>query len=84
VAERSLKSTSPLLPNGYDFVIDPATRPPAREAVWRAWIDQSGARTDRSALPPPVLVRPESVGVVAGELEPWLRRRNDRPMRLRE
>jgi len=84
VAERSLKSTSPLLPNGYDFVIDPATRPPAREAVWRAWIRESGAGPGRSALPPAVLVRPESVGVVAGELEPWLRRRNDRPMRLRE
>ncbi|HYV31666.1 MAG TPA: cytochrome c3 family protein, partial [Candidatus Binatia bacterium] len=37
VAARSLQAIAGLTPPGYDFVEDPRSRPPVREAVWRAW-----------------------------------------------
>ncbi len=82
VAERSLRATPGLVPQGYDYVVPPSDRPPALEAVVAQWEGRISGR--RKAFPDPVFLGRD--GSWAGG-EAWMRLlggRNERPVRLRE
>lgn len=82
VADRSLRLTPEFRPAGYDFVVDPANRRPARESVWSLWMDSFAGSVP--ILPSGVLVRPGPAPEHDERINTLLKLRDDRPMRLRE
>jgi hypothetical protein len=80
VAERSLRSLG--WKADYDYVPDPRTRPPARDAVWRGWKESRAPGSP--ALPATLLLNPGDLEAQAKAFEDRLEKRNDRPIRLRE
>jgi predicted CXXCH cytochrome family protein len=84
IAERSLRTISGLTPDGYDYVVDPNSRPPARMSVLRNWTAQQHAERADRAWPAEVLATPDSESRLIQKLDEHMRQRNDRPMRLRE
>ncbi len=84
VAERSLKKNTEWVGWDYDYTLNPRQRQPVRGAVWESWARQTEAAAipeSRSAL---LLVWPKNLAVQEEVFERWLRRREDRPVRLRE
>jgi hypothetical protein len=84
VAARSLQAISGPAPPGYDFVEDPRSRPPVREAVWRSWQRQWQATGVSGPPARELLVLPADLNAQRAAFEEWLRLRDDRPVRLRE
>lgn len=84
VAGRSLRATTTLEPQGYDYVTDPAMRSPAWESVWEAWSRQLDGQTPPPTLPPAVLVKPGPPAAIQSVLGPLLEARDPRAVRLRE
>jgi predicted CXXCH cytochrome family protein len=84
VAERSLKSVADLVPPGYDYVDDPRSRPPVREAVWELWRRQFQNGDLSGEFPSGLLVRPGDPDSQRAAFDRWVQRRDDRPLRLRE
>jgi predicted CXXCH cytochrome family protein len=82
VAERSLRAISNLAPNDYDYPLNPSARSPAREKVWRSWA--AAQQTANSGGNPVLLSWPKDLPAQAEAYELWLKRRDERPMRLRE
>jgi predicted CXXCH cytochrome family protein len=84
VAQRSLDSISRLTPPGYDYVTDPRSRPPARDAVWAAWQREWSLSGEAFSTNRSLLARPDDLAAQARAFDGWVRQRDNRPMRLRE
>jgi hypothetical protein len=83
-AERSLRKSGLPVPNGYDFVPEPDSRPPVSNGLldrWRTHLATNG--TVAGSLPSTVVVQ-STGGSLEEQLAPVLRLRDHRPMRLRE
>jgi predicted CXXCH cytochrome family protein len=80
VAERSCKADGVALPETYDYAIDPRSRPGAREILWDRYDAQ--ARNPASSNQSPLLLTNGKID--REKLEALARKRNDRPIRLRE
>jgi predicted CXXCH cytochrome family protein len=84
VAERSLKRNTELVGWDYDYTLDPQKRQPARGTVWESW----ARRTEAALIPESksrlLLVWPKDLAAQQEAYNPWLRLRDDRPVRLRE
>lgn len=82
LADRSLRQSGVSVPAGYDYTVAVESRLPARDAIWTRWnrttkpasVDAARAQRVLEAMP----------DGMAAALAPWLARRNERPMRLRE
>ncbi len=85
LAERSLKQSGGTPPAGYDYTVGLQARPGTREVVWSQWMQRIKSDTP-SALPEAVAKRTllDRPGAMAEAFAPWLQRRDERPMRLRE
>ena len=83
IAERSLRRISNALPNNYDFALEPAHRPPAREAVWERWRKEAQAEPGRS-WPSQTLVDAQAPAAMQTAFDSQVRQRDERPVRLRE
>jgi len=81
VAGRSLEKVAPGLLPGYRFELEDDARDAVHETVWRRWIDRLGPG---ARIPETVLVRPDSPEQILQRLGPWLEKRDERPVRLRE
>jgi predicted CXXCH cytochrome family protein len=84
VAGRSLRGISNLTPPGYDYVEDPRTRAPVREAVWASWQRQTREAEGSALWASDLLIRADDLTAQRAAFEGWLRMRDDRPVRLRE
>lgn len=83
IAERSLRNDPALVPDGYDYTVEPGSRPPAASAVWERWRGAIGtaAQAEIKNLARTWLEDPDAM---RRQFDEFLARRNDRPMRLRE
>jgi predicted CXXCH cytochrome family protein len=82
LAERSLRQSGSVAPAGYDYTVALESRAPARVAVWNRWagaLINSAADSARARR-----VLEEAPRDMSTALAPWLARRIERPMRLRE
>ena len=83
IAERSLRRISNAVPDNYNFAMELADRPPAREAVWERWRKQVLAEPGRS-WPTQTLVNAHDPPAMQQAFDGQLRQRDERPVRLRE
>jgi len=84
VAERSLKQTTEPVGWNYDYTLNPQQRQPARRRVWESWVGQADAAATPESKSHQLLVWPKDLEAQQEEFDPWLRLRDDRPVRLRE
>jgi predicted CXXCH cytochrome family protein len=78
VAERSSRTNGLLVPEIYDYTIDPRARAPVRDQIWKDW-EATSATPDASEN---FLLGNGRID--RGRFEELLRQRNDRAVRLRE
>jgi len=84
VAERSLKQTTQPVGWNYDYTLNPQQRQPARQRVWESWVGQADAAATPESKSHQLLVWPKDLEAQQEAFDPWLRLRDDRPVRLRE
>ncbi len=82
LADRSLRQSGSSTPPGYDYTLALEDRLPARDSVWLRWAKRVEAGPEDAARAQRVLEA--SPNGMAAALAPWVARRNERPMRLRE
>lgn len=82
LADRSLRKSGSSTPPGYDYTQTLESRPSARDAIWTRWANAVDSGHEDAARAQRVLEA--SPKGMAAALAPWLARRNERPMRLRE
>lgn len=84
VAERSLKRVAAgLVPVGYDYTVPPDSRPSVQASFWEEWTRKTAAVRGQT-LPGPTLVRRDDPQATRQAFQRLARRRDDRPVRLRE
>jgi len=84
VAERSLKRVAPaLVPAGYDYTVAPESRPSVQGPVLERWSRELSTTPDRS-LPATTLVRWNDPTAMQDGFQQLTRKRDQRPVRLRE
>ncbi len=82
LAERSLRQTGIPIPDGYDYVAEPGSRPAASAAIWSKWIAENSGKAVN--WPASVPIRPDTKVSIESQLAPILNNRDHRPVRLRE
>ena len=84
VAERSLKKHTAWVARDYDYTLDPKQRQPARGTVWESWARQAEGAELPESKSHLLLVWPKDLEAQQRAFDPWLRLRDERPVRLRE
>jgi len=78
VAEHSCRKNGISLPQPYDYSMDPKSRPPVRDQLWKQW--ESSASVSLNTQ----LLTGQTGRIDRERFEALVRRRDDRPVRLRE
>ncbi|MSU62134.1 MAG: hypothetical protein EXS31_07025 [Pedosphaera sp.] len=82
VAERSLRSTSNLVPADYDYTVGLESRPSVQPVIVQAWLGLGISPS--SPVPQTTLVNRNDPAAMRSAMTELLRQRNNRPVRLRE
>ncbi len=84
IAERSMRANGEPVPTGYDYVNPPLPSSGAFSSVWEAWAQRIRALPRVPTIPNETLLAVDGLAAQEDRFDPWLRQRNERPVRLRE